>query len=296
MEGDYSVRVDRVAFALLGVQLLLHLTQLGYHTLSHLVAFGYDAFLVMWSAILIKRLGRGLFALFPLAWLLAAYPLLLTEFIAFPVNPLSADTQTVELFLKDVFHRSGLVALGLSTAAGLLAWRMDFPLPRRGRRVGVVVLSTLCGLGIVAALILPVTVPQPLVFGVVDSVKEAVWGGRRLVPPPRPPREVSLAPSNSPMLEGEEFRYDHVVVIVMETVSTEDFERRFLAIKDGFFSQVRDRAFLFRNYYTTNLDSYTSLLAMLTSQQVPYRAYHTPEQFQGINQAPNLVRTLKKEG
>jgi hypothetical protein len=59
---------------------------------------------------------------------------------------------------------------------------------------------------------------------------------------------------------------------------------------------MKHQATCFRRYYTTNLDSYTSLLAMLTSIQVPYRAYEAPESFATVNEASNLVGALTRQG
>ena len=52
----------------------------------------------------------------------------------------------------------------------------------------------------------------------------------------------------------------------------------------------------FTNYHSTNLDSYTSLIAMLTSVQVPDPAYANPDRFEAVNDAPNLTATLRQNG
>ena len=51
------------------------------------------------------------------------------------------------------------------------------------------------------------------------------------------------------------------VLIVLEGVTTADFENAFLNA-DPVLLGVSDRAAFFRRYYATNLDSYTSLIAM----------------------------------
>ena len=86
------------------------------------------------------------------------------------------------------------------------------------------------------------------------------------------------------------------MILVMETVSQADFAGYFLGQETGFYATVKDRAVYFDRYYTTNLDSYTSLLAMLTSVQVPYRAYESPQYFAGLNDAPNMIGTLTEKG
>jgi hypothetical protein len=64
--------------------------------------------------------------------------------------------------------------------------------------------------------------------------------------------------------------------VVLEGVTTARFEQEFLTRPQGYYAHVRDRSVYFDEYHTTNLDSYTSLIAMLTSVQVPYRAYADP--------------------
>jgi hypothetical protein len=91
-------------------------------------------------------------------------------------------------------------------------------------------------------------------------------------------------------------RYDHIVIMVLEGVTSARFEQEFLARPEGYYAHVRDRSVYFDEYHTTNLDSYTSLIAMLTSVQVPYRAYADPSSYEAVNEVPNLVAALNERG
>ena len=144
------------------------------------------------------------------------------------------------------------------------------------------------------------THPHPLVFGVQETLKDWFVRGERVVPRPARPAvpegEAPIRLEPSALEAAATFQYEHVLLLVMETVNEPRFARDFLGRKDGFYSKVKDQAAYFSRYYTTNLDSYTSLLAMLTSVQVPYRSYEAPAYFAGVNEAPNMVDALRGKG
>ncbi len=67
-----------------------------------------------------------------------------------------------------------------------------------------------------------------------------------------------------------ETEYDRVLVFVMETVTQDDFQN-----ESGFFKTLRTESVQYTNYHTLNLDSLTSLISLLYSKFVPYKAYGT---------------------
>jgi len=139
--------------------------------------------------------------------------------------------------------------------------------------------------------------PHPLVYSVQNTVSGWFDGGPAVAPLSRPDPIASPTPSKpSPMQTAAAFAYDRLFLIVMETVNTDTFEAEFMALPGGFYAEHRDHALFFDNYYTTNLDSYTSLIAMLTGQQVPFRAYEDPDQFAPVNTAPSLITALAARG
>jgi hypothetical protein len=94
---------------------------------------------------------------------------------------------------------------------------------------------------------------------------------------------------------SEPLTANHVFLIVLEGVTAADFENEFIK-ESKFLARVSDRATYFHRYYATNLDSYTSLIAMLTSVQVPYRAYADESLYGAVNQTANLTRSLRDLG
>ena len=85
-------------------------------------------------------------------------------------------------------------------------------------------------------------------------------------------------------------------MIVLEGVTADTFENGFLTISNGFYTQHKKNAVYYDNYYASNLDSYTSLISMLTSVQVPYRAYADETLYDKVNQAPSITEDFQNRG
>jgi len=207
--------------------------------------------------------------LFGLGLLLASYPLFLREYLAFPVNVFATDTATAGVFVLEYLGIASLwpvaVALALGIASLLVPLRIS--LPRLACRI---VLSLII---IAAAITMPRSSPQPFVYSLQQELTNQIFGGDRVVPSLRRPASRSDFETRLPssMLAAvQEFRADHILLIVLEGVTAKDFEEEFLPLKGGFFERVKEHAAYYRQYYATNLDSYTSLIAMLTSVQVPF--------------------------
>jgi hypothetical protein len=90
--------------------------------------------------------------------------------------------------------------------------------------------------------------------------------------------------------------YDKIIVLVMESVNYSDFIRFSNSKKQSFFTKNKSNSLFFKHYYTNNLDSYTSLLAILHSVFIPYQAYVNEQQYFFVNKKPNLVRFFNANG
>jgi len=272
------------------------------------VAYLHDLLLltVLWfGSITVCRLGSVqvhlscrilvIGGLFGLGLLLASYPLFLREYLAFPINIFATDTATAGVFLREYLGITSLwpvaVALALAIASLLAPFRI--PLPK------FVYLVTLIPLIITAALTLPRPSPQPFVYSLQQELTTRIFSGERIVPPLRRPKGGSIkeiALPLSPLATPRELQADHILLIVLEGVTAKDFEKEFMSLKGGFYERVKERAAYFRQYYATNLDSYTSLIAMLTSVQVPYRAYADERLYDAVNGAESLTGNLRNQG
>jgi len=205
---------------------------------------------------------------------LSLYPRLLTEFLAFPVNIFRADVATTQFFVWDYLGWRSLWPAVVSFACGLWAVRKPWqPTWSRNRAMVAILLLVL------AAVTLLAPSPQPIAFGMQRMARSWFLGTKRAVPslvPPSKTASTSLPLEPSPLQSAQSFRYDHVIFCVVEGVTGAQFETEFLAADDGYWDRVKEESITFTNYHTTNLDSYTSLIAMLTSVLVPYRAYANP--------------------
>ena len=306
----------RLVCALIAAQLGLHVWFAVFARdprmiMPHAVALLLDAFVLIVSATILWGVGTALwrcgfrhrvwaFGLYALVcWiglLLAVYPALLTEFLAFPTSIFRADGATGWFFISEYLGWKGLWPLLVSgtmvVLASLLPWRVPTTKKLMVVVVPVMLLSTVT---------LASPAPQPLVYAVQDLIKGALMGGKRVVPSlSRPTRtsspDAASAAEGSRLDDAKALRYDHVLILVLEGVTTSRFEREFLSRPEGYCAKLRDQSAYFDEYHTTNLDSYTSLVTMLTSVQVPYRAYANARSYEHVNDSPNLVAALRRRG
>ncbi len=279
--------------------------------LPHAVAWLLDLFVLTVSATILWGLGRALQCcggptklwsfgtnalIFCVGILLASYPGLLAEFLLFPTNVFRADGASGWFFVSEYLGWTGLWPLLVSGAMVALASLLPWPVPRP-KRLMIVVVPVL----LLSAVSLTNPAPQPLVYSVQDLMKGWLTGGRRIVPSlSRPtgtsPLDKASAAEDSRLDDVKPLRYDHVLILVLEGVTTDRFEREFLSRAQGYCAKLRDRSAYFQGYHTTNLDSYTSLVTMLTSVQVPYRAYANPGSYEHVNDAPSLAAALRHRG
>jgi hypothetical protein len=314
-DGEHCGSV-RLAFAFAAIQLGLHAwfaVTAGDRRLwiPHAVAWLLDLLVLVVVVAVTWAVGRAVHccgvlqrvwlfgsyvAVFLVGVSLASYPGLLAEFLAFPTNVFRADAGSGWFFVSQYLGWTGLWPLAVSAMTSVLASYIPWHVPRRKILVAIaapiMVLSTLVLMG---------PVPQPLVYSVQDVMRGWLIGNSRVVPSLSTPTRVP-SDGTSSSVEGTQRRdsaaleFDHVVILVLEGVTTSRFEREFLSRPNGYWAKMRDRSAYFDGYHTTNLDSYTSLITMVTSIQVPYRAYADPRSYEAVNDAPNLVATLRNCG
>jgi hypothetical protein len=308
-------RVTAVALTLACWQLTLH-TWLAVSAndprlwLPHAVSLLHDLLLLALVATLLRLLERvapaglqrtlerfGSLILLALGAVLAAYPQLLAAYLATPTNLFVADIAAAKVFLTDYLGLHQLWPSLVALTLGMLCWRRTELVRLRGRTrklaAGVLLLTLVC-----AILTLPRS-PHPLVNSLNLQMIQLRSNEVRVVPSlrPAPTRDAREATVDTPLLPAVSAlgngTAQHVFLIVMESVGVEDFERDFLGRSGSFHDWAKSRATYFSNYHSTNLDSYTSLIAMLTAIQVPYRAYAGESIYEHVNTAPNLTRSLR---
>jgi hypothetical protein len=140
--------------------------------------------------------------------------------------------------------------------------------------------------------------PQPFVYSIQKKIESIVSGKERIVQTLNRTNKVTTSKDLN-LLEfpiKKTSSYNHILLIVLEGVSSNTFEKGFLTIPDGFYAQNKRNAVYYNNYYASNLDSYISLISMLTSVQVPYRAYADETLYDNVNLAPSITEDFQNRG
>ncbi|MCC7147192.1 MAG: hypothetical protein IT443_12165 [Phycisphaeraceae bacterium] len=296
------------AAAMIGLQAILHLLAAATMrdprmAVPHAVAWLQDVLLLTLAAATalglraaapksVRRWAQlaGRVGLVALGMLLALYPRTLQVFLAAPANFLQTDAAAAGVFLREYLGLGALWPAGLAAALGI--WAPGIAALRLSRR-GCLLAGPLL---LLAAVTLAGEAPNPIVFGLQDSLRQ------RFAPRTIPRLQPTAAQAALPLPDTVDWiaavrhaRYDHLIIVVLESVTAAEFEPQLLR-PDGFFHRHRDHLRCFDHYYATNLDSYTALLAMTCSIQVPFRAYAAPQRYVAVNNAPNLVRGLGHAG
>jgi len=265
------------------------------HDLAILVLLaGVFAMLTRLRGRALARLARaaGCGALVATATLLALYPRTLQVFLAAPANVFETDAGTAGTFLRDYLGVQALWPAAVALVVGVASFRLSSPRPgRRWLFAGAPLL-------LLSLLALGRDSPNPVAFSLQDSVRQLRVP--RVVPRVTTTSAGGPAAPAGPTIDwsaaSREARYEHVVLAVLEGVTASDFEQGFTRRAKGFFERHRHHARSFARYHSTNLDSYTALVAMTTSIQVPFPAYAAPERYASVNDAPNLARGLRGAG
>ncbi len=244
--------------------------------------------------------------------LLMLYPRHLPDFMNFPVNIFIVDSGAANEFFRMFIAREEFIILPA------LAFLMIFFSYSLGHinllRTGLLFNSIFF---IIASSVFLFPPSNLFIFSVHDSIVSGLFGKGRQFPlliqpdnlraqksagevSAQTPRSDFFQKINSSVEFYEGFwaskKISHIVVIVMETVEGKRFKSELLENKRTFIGSSTEKFRYFSNYFTLNLDSYTSLIAMLTGVFVPFRAYSDPEIYSGVQSVSNLITAMKKNG
>jgi hypothetical protein len=211
---------------------------------------------------------------------------------------LDVDPASVSLFLRDVVTRRWLFTAGaLAVAVHVAAWWLasrSFHFPARATIVGLWVTTA----AVTAAAIYAPRVPSPLVDTAHDAYDLLTLA--RVVPQGFVPPPASLATlDKSDIGDVRQPAFSKILVFVMETVPTRDFEAERAALpRKSFLRAVDEHAHRYDRYYATNQDSRTGMLDMLGSRLVPYEAYteYGLGHYAFLSRKSSLVPTFNRLG
>lgn len=276
----------------------------------YLVSLVEDVFLLVANYLLwahwlgkspsLKKAGRVLFSasLFLCGTIAFLYTLFLEDILHFPVNLFGITWNNVTFFAE--YFLNGKVLAGLVLGGVALVY-LSTVFPRRGRYE-----KLLPGLSLTVAILFVPTLFKPglnpLVFSLQTQVALALRANRDVVKLTKAVpdggkaqrfRHLDKGFAGIPVLP---VRYDRIIVLVMEGIGSEDFARYSQADDSSFYARYRPNIFVYENYHTLNLDSYTSLIAMLNSIFVPYQAYVNEKGYAFVNRRNNLTRFFHANG
>lgn len=225
--------------------------------------------------------------------LLSLYPRMLREYLVFPVNIFESDASVAKTLIVDYLGFSSFLPLAFVLIIGIILVffvKKEFKVsPKLKTIIFILIILT-------SLFFLQRPSPQPVVYSIQMQVENFINNEQRIVPSLLVSEKENfglISPLTYPEKDIKD--YDHVALIILEEVTAKDFEKEFITLPNGFYEQNKNTAVYYQNYYANNLDSYTSLIAIMTSIQVPYRSYADDELYDRVNQESNLVDYFNKE-
>lgn len=222
--------------------------------------------------------------------LLSAYPKILREYLVFPINIFDSDISSAETLVFDYLGFAALLPCLIALILGVIVFRLnkELRIANRIKIFGFIIILLILGFT------LQRPSPQPFIYSLQKKAESIIKGEKRAVASLNrtTTKEFTDEINQLEYSSNEISNYEHILLIVLEGVTSESFEEEFLAIPNGFYAQYKNISVYYNNYFASNLDSYTSLIAMLTSVQVPYRAYADASLYDQVNTAPSITQDL----
>jgi hypothetical protein len=215
------------------------------------------------------------------------YTSLILDILTFPNNIFRVDSSMVRFMFEYFVGTKTIVALIFGF--GFVVFFSKYLQIKNYRKI-------FFPIGIIIVVLGLFTVPKsvnPFVYSVVDEIKVALNPHKttaKIVKLKKPratntTQDFRFLEKRFSEIPNVKSKYNKVIVLVMETMNSEMYERA----KSDFPLDFTERCQHFSNYYTPNLDSYTALLAMLNAVFVPYQSYTNTDAYAFVNQQHNLV-------
>lgn len=242
-----------------------------------------------------KLIAEGvlIFIFISLGSLLSVYPKLLREYLIFPVNIFESDISITRTLITDYLGFSAFIPAFFAIVLGLILIKIkkNFTIPRKLSWLGIIIVI------ILSVFFLQKISPNPFIYSFQSEIESIIKNEKRIVPSLILYGKAEFGKiSTLDYPPGEIKNYKNIIIVVLEGVTANDFENEFMEIKGGFFESNKNKSVYYNNYYASNLDSYTSLIAMMTGIQVPYRSYSDPNIYEKVNYEPNLVEYFNQKG
>jgi len=225
------------------------------------------------------------------------YTFYIFDILSFPINIFAVNFQIIS-FVTSYFLSIKIIAIVLGFVFAIVLIPLKFP-KTLNRRVLVIY-------SLFVVFVFLITSPRPSVNPVLFSIRAEIVSVFQKDYQIKPLENIQITSTfsdnfdflnkNFDTIPKIDSHYDKIIVLVMESVNYKDFTNVSKYKKQSFFTKNKSNSLFFNHYYTNNLDSYTSLLAILHSVFIPYQAYVNEQQYLFVNKKPNLVRFFNTNG
>ena len=306
---NYPLRLTIIA--LIALLVLKVFFFFGNKNILYLVSFFQDSFLLILNYFLaiycfrntprFIAFGKVLFFFFFLILGAVAfvYTIFLQDLITLPINLFSITIDHIILFMT-YFLDLKLVLVTVSGIGLMMGVARYFPFKIYNRKL-LKVATIAFSLLFLPTLLRPSL--NPIVASILEQYLLSVRTNHKILSLEDHPvqdkektgefRFLNKAFDTIPKLN---LSYKRVIVLVMEGMTYNNFIGTSTSDKESFLNRYKNNIAVFNNYHTLNLDSYTSLLAMLNSIFIPYQAYVDDTEFSNVNNSNNLIRFFNSEG
>ena len=247
-----------------------------------------------------QRIGRILFYIIytSIASVSFVYTFFLFDLMSFPINIFALTMENISFFME--YFMNVELLLGILIGGGLLfSISIYFPKKLFWSKLPVIA-------AIITTILFVPTILRPSINPFVYSLQEQItlsFSANSYL------NKLQSPTANSELKEKFRFldksseenlqlnsKYKRVIVLVMEGINYNDFYEKSSTDGNSFINQQKKNIITYNSYYTLNLDSYTSLIAMLNNVFIPYQAYVDERKYNFVNNGNNLVRLFNSNG
>ena len=275
---------------------------------SFILVLIYAIFILLWKKFLTKTswvkswqiIGATIFNILFISALgmCYIYTSLQMDLISFPINIFGVSLSTSSFFTE--YFLSVKTVLIIVTVISI-PYILSVYFPKRLPVYKYISKIFVCFFGVLllASAIIPGI--NPILFSVQDQIKLMHQANKNIAALEKPVADNSnLAAfgflnhiaTTSPIISS---KYDRVITLVMESINENLYTND---SKDNLLNDdsLKNNIFEYTNYHTLNLDSYTSLIAMLDGIFIPYQAYVNEDVYAFASKENSLVDIMNKNG
>ncbi|QQS28503.1 MAG: sulfatase-like hydrolase/transferase [Sphingobacteriales bacterium] len=270
----------------------------------YLLSYVQDAFLFMVNYLLfiycfqtgkwLYPLGFMLFVLFfiPISALTFTYTFFLMDLYHFPMNIFSISADSLCFFIT--YFTSPFTIAGFLGIYAVL-FSISYLVPKRLAFVNWIKPACL----LLTLLFLPSSLKpgiNPILFSIQEQIIAYRNADTNLKHLEEPNAEIAdntdfgFADKKFDTIPTIHSNYKRVIVLVMEGLNYKTFTQKSKEDQNSFLNKYQKHIKQFTNYHTLNIDSFTSLIAILNSIFVPYSSHVKKEAFDFTDKQTNLVR------